>query len=352
MPGQNFDAFTRALRKGELARAYYFHGDEDVLKDEAVRMLLDRAVEPGMRDFNLDVRSASGLDPEQLHVLCNTLPMMAERRMVILRDVETWNKRSKGRQALLAYLERPSPETVLAIVQGSGEDTEDKDIAKHTVSVRCDALPPERARKWAAHRGAQLGVTFGEGAAEHLVASVGTDLGAIGAEIEKLAALPDTTDLSAERIAELVGVRRGETQYDWRSAVLDGRAADAVALLPRVLAQPGVSGVRLVTLIGTSLIGVGIARAHWDQRKRGRALEQAVFGTLMKVRPFALGDWKVEAAAWSRWAEQWTARRVRLGLRAALEADKALKNTTISDDRGILTDLVMRLTVGMKENAA
>jgi hypothetical protein len=42
---------------------------------------------------------------------------------------------------------------------------------------------------------------------------------------------------------------------------------------------------------------------------------------------------------------------VRRALRAARDADQALKDTTISDDRGILTDLVMRLTVEMKEAA-
>jgi hypothetical protein len=31
------------------------------------------------------------------------------------------------------------------------------------------------------------------------------------------------------------------------------------------------------------------------------------------------------------------------GLRAALEADRALKTTTISEERGILTDLVLRM---------
>src|SRR5690606_11822299 len=201
-------------------------GGEDVLKDESVRMLLDRVVDPGLRDFNFDVRSAAGLDPEEVHVVCNTLPMMADRRMGVLRDVEAWGKKSKARQSLMAYLDSPAPETLLVVVQGSGDETEDKEIAKRTVSVRCDPLPPDRARKWAARHAAQAGETFGEGAAEHLVASVGTDLGAIGAEIEKLAALPDTTDLSVERIAELVGVRRGETVADWRAAVLDGRAGE------------------------------------------------------------------------------------------------------------------------------
>jgi DNA polymerase III delta subunit len=351
MPAQTLDAFLRAARKGELAPVYYFHGGEDILKDESVRMLLDRVVEPGMRDFNFDLRSASGLDPEQLHVVCNTLPMMADRRMVVLRDVEAWGKKSKARQSLLAYLDRPAPETLLAIVQGSAEEAEDKEIAKRTVSVRCDPLPADRARKWAARHAAQFGVTFGEGAAEHLVASVGTDLGSLGSEIEKLGALPDTTDLSVERIGELVGVRRGETVFDWRDAVLDGRAGDAVTLLPRVLAQPGVSGVRLVMQLGATLVGIGIARGHWDTRKRGRALESAVFGTLMKVRPYGVGEWKTEAAAWARWAEHWPAPRVRNALRAAREADQALKDTTISDDRGILTDLVMRLAVESREAA-
>ena len=158
-------------------------------------------------------------------------------------------------------------------------------------------------------------------------------------------------NLTVERIGELVGVRRGETVFDWRNAVLDSRAGYAVALLPRVLAQPGVSAVRLLAQLGATLVGIGIARSHWDARKRGRALESAVFGTLMKVRPYGVGDWKTEAAAWARWAEHWPPARVRNALRAARDADQALKDTTISDDRGILTDLVMRLAIELKEAA-
>ena len=72
----------------------------------------------------------------------------------------------------------------------------------------------------------------------------------------------------------------------------------------------------------------------------------------MKVRPYGMGDWKSESAAWARWAERWPAVRVRHALRATRDADRALKNTTISDDRGILIDLVVRLAAGMKEEAA
>ena len=76
------------LKKGELAPLYYLYGTEDVLKEEAIQAILDRALDPSLRDFNLDQRSAGQLDSESLHSLVNTLPMLAERRVAVVRDVE------------------------------------------------------------------------------------------------------------------------------------------------------------------------------------------------------------------------------------------------------------------------
>ena len=89
--------------------AYYFHGPEDLLKDEAVRAILDRALDPSLRDFNLDQRWAGQLDPDDLFALCTTLPMMADRRVVVLREIEALKRKPKVRGALLNYLARPAP---------------------------------------------------------------------------------------------------------------------------------------------------------------------------------------------------------------------------------------------------
>ena len=130
MPSRSRKELAAALRKGDFDRAYYFHGPEDVLKEEALRYLLERTVDPGTRDFNLDVRSAGQLDPESVEALCNTLPMMAERRVVVIRDVEQWKRKTKARAAFLRYLEHPSPETIVVLVQGAGEEKEDKEGGK------------------------------------------------------------------------------------------------------------------------------------------------------------------------------------------------------------------------------
>ena len=59
MPAQTLDAFMRSLAKGDPAAAYYFHGPEYLLKDEALRALMDRVLDPALRDFNLDQRGAA-----------------------------------------------------------------------------------------------------------------------------------------------------------------------------------------------------------------------------------------------------------------------------------------------------
>lgn len=351
MPAHSVDALSRSLKKGELAPVYYLYGPEDVLKDDAVRSIIDHATDPAMRDFNLDQRSALQLDPEDIHALCNTLPMMAERRVILLRDVEAWKRKTKARNGFLRYLEHPSPHSVVILMQGSGEEGEDKDLVRGTYSVRFDALSPERAAKWVQREAEKRGVAIEPAAAEHLVRSVGADLGALSSELAKLASLPAGGLVTSATVGELVGIQHGETLWDWRSAVLDDESGRAVSLLPAVLAQPGMTGVKLVTHLGTALVGLGIARSLYDRGKRGGSLEDSIFRTLLQNRPGNLLGYKAEAAHWTRLCASWPSERVRSALRAVLEADQALKSTTISDERGVLTDLVLRIGVRSAEAA-
>jgi DNA polymerase-3 subunit delta len=351
MPAQSPEVLFRSLNKGDFARVYYFHGPEDMLKDEAVRSIVDKVLDPALRDFNFDQRSAAQLDAEEVHALCNTLPMLAERRVVLLRDIEGWKRKTRGRTEFLKYLERPIVETVVIMVQGSAEEAEDKELAAGACTVRFDPLPPERARKWLLRHAGKLGLALEPEAAEHLMRSVGSDLGALASELSKLASLPSGEPLTAQRVGELVGVRHGETLWDWREAVLDGQTGRAAALLPAILGQAGISGVKLVTTLGTALVGLGIARAHYDRGLRSRSLEAAVLKSLLSVRPFGLLGYKEEAGRWSRWAPAWPNRRIRSALRAARDTDMALKNTTVSDERGLLTDLVLRIGIPSAEAA-
>ena len=72
MPAQTYDALLRSLPKGELAPVYYLHGPENILKDEAVEAIVAKALDPALRDFNFDQRSAGQLDPEAIFTTRST----------------------------------------------------------------------------------------------------------------------------------------------------------------------------------------------------------------------------------------------------------------------------------------
>lgn len=352
MPPHTYGTFTKALQAGKLEPAYYFLGAENVLKDEATTALLDKVLDPGLRDFNLDIRSAQQLEPEDVLSLCTTLPMMADRRVVVVRDVEAWKRKTRGKKAVLEYLEKPIPETLLVLVQGAAseakDDKPDTDLAKHAYTIAFAELTVEEATRWVAREAKSMGIAFAPGAEAHLLRTVGTDLGALRSELQKLHGLADEGPVTLERLGDMVGVRHGETPYDWRNAVMNGDTATALRLTPVVLSQTGVSSVRLAQLLGTALVATAATRAHYDRKVRGRALNTAVWTMIKTARPAGLGQWGEEVENFCRWAERWTQPRLRAAIKATLDADRSSKSTTITDDTGIVQELVLR--VGAKKD--
>jgi DNA polymerase-3 subunit delta len=350
MGALTFDALLRSLKQGTPDPVYYLHGEEDVLKDEAVRALIERAVDPAARDFNVDHRAAADLDPEAFHTLVNTPPMLAARRAVVIRGLEQVRKTAKVRQELLRYLESPNPTTVLVLVHGSGEPP-DAELARRATAVGVEPLPPARVERWMAHRARQIGLTLAPDAAELLLGMVGGDLSVLARELEKLAPLAAGRAVTRDEVAALVGVRRGETLQDLVDAALERRGAAAARLVERVLEQAGMSGVRVLGALGTGLIGTALARAELDRGTAGARLEAALLAHLRAARPYGLGSWEQTAARWARWAGTWTGAELKAGLRLALRADHALKSSTLTDVAGILEQLVLSFAVLAREAA-
>src|SRR2546422_3292952 len=159
MGALTFDALLRSLKPEGRAPdpIYYLHGDEDILKDEALRALTARAMEAAARDFNVDTRSAADLDAATLRALVDTPPLLAQTRVVVLRGIEQMRRGSKARQELLRYLAAPNPTTVLVLVQSAGEE-HDPELARLATTVAVEALPPERRVRGFGHQAKQVGL--------------------------------------------------------------------------------------------------------------------------------------------------------------------------------------------------
>lgn len=338
-----------AIQSNVFAPVYYLFGDDDYLKDAAVRDLLAAAVDPSMRDFNCEVRRASELDAEDVSSLLSTPPMLAERRAVVLRDVGTLKK--APRLQLDKYLTRPASDTLLVLVSPAGAKV-DTALQQQAESLEFAPLSPERVRKWIAHHAATAhGLEVADDATQLLQQAVGNDLHLLAAELDKCAsyvlgahAVGDARAvIDIDAVSAVVGVRRGETVTDLLDAVAQQDAAQATSLIHHVLGQPKVTGVQVVMMLSTQALALAFGRARRDAGVPTNRLPQEFFAFLKETGGYPGRPWNEAASAWTKVTERWSARACERALALLLEADVALKESTVSNPAQILTSLVLAL---------
>ena len=341
-----------AIQTGAFDPVYYFHGAEEFLKDEALRHIIDAAVDGATRDFNLEIRRAADLDGETLGSLLGTPPLMAARRVIVVRDVGMLRK--DARAVLERYLESPASDVVLVLIAAAAAK-EDRVLAMHATAVEFEPLSGARVPKWIAYYAThELGCDITPAAAELLQNGVGNELVQLKTELDKLASFasgdaggvrPGERGVIDERaVAAVVGVRRGETLGDFLDAVARRDAVAAVDVIPHVLQQHKTSAVAVVMALGTQTLALAWGRARRDRGTPTGRLENEFYALLKEANSSYTGrSWGDAVRAWARHVDLWTIAELDDALATLLSADAALKETRLSSDEQVLTTLALTL---------
>ena len=333
-----------ALKKGRFDGAYYICGEDEFRKEDATRKLSAAAIEPAMRDFNMEVRRGSDFDARSLDAALSALPMLADRRIVVIRDASTLKK--DARKVLDQYLEKPSPDVMVLIVETAGGKT-DKDLLSRSTPLEFSFLSADRIPAWIRdHTSTQLGMKITAQAVDLLQSAVGTDLHQLVAELDKLASYAHGREIEESDVSAVVGVKRGETMADFLDQVAARNATRALDLLPHVLAQPKTSGVQLVMALATQTIALAWGKARIDEGLSQTRLQGEYFGFLKQAGSAFTGrSWGSAAQAWAQAVSRWSHASLDRALGALLEADIALKETKFSSEEQIVATLVLSMCV-------
>lgn len=349
----------------EFAPVYYLHGDDDFLKDASLDGLLDAALDSTTRDFNCEIRSGASLDAETVGSLLGTPPMLAERRAVVIRDVQLLKK--AARTELDRYLKSPASDTLAVLITPAGQKV-DAGLAALAVSCAFEPLTPERVRRWIVHHATTvLGVSVTTEAAVLLQQSVGNDLQMLASELDKCASYAlgaiGRTDAGAALdgpvalvddavVSAVVGVRRGETVVDLLDAIAVRDVQRALSLLPFVLAQPKVNAVQILMMLGTQMLALSWGRAKRDGGANPGQLAREYSSYLKQAGGFVGRPWGEAMSVWSRAVEHWTAEELRRALRLLLQADVAIKDSRVSNEEQIMMSLILGLARPARGRAA
>lgn len=253
----------KSLRDGDPQGVYFLFGDEEFRKEAAVRALVDRALDPATRDFNLDQLSGPDLTPEQLASVLATPPMMASVRVVLIRQAEALTSSSTLRKIILECASAPPAGLVLILQATVPERSKARfytDLRKTATAIEFKSVSLDEAPPWLVSWALdELGVELEEGAARALTAAVGSELGVLTQEVRKLATMVGEGEAITTEAVERGGlVLPRQDRWAWFDLVGSRDATEALAGLPVLLAQ-GETPVGLTIGLGTHLLRLGVA---------------------------------------------------------------------------------------------
>lgn len=298
----------RELASGKIRPAYLLAGSEALLRDDATRAITRKVLGDAPSEFDFDRLDGASCDQARLLDAVRSLPVLAERRLVVLREPELTGRGPKalGEGIATAVEEAAAAPSTVLVVTASAIDRRSswvKAFREPAALVACD--PPRGTRAIVAflkREAERCGLVLQAGAAEALAEAVGPQLLMLRHELEKAAlhAGPGRP-VSREDVIAVACEVAEEPIWDLTDAIGEGRTADALVVLARLLQ----SGVAPAVLLGSFA-------SHF------RKLARSHCGALVAGHPFVVR--KLESQA-----RRFTQARLVACLHAIHEVDEALK---------------------------
>jgi DNA polymerase-3 subunit delta len=221
-----------AIDLRELAPVYLLVSEEPLLVERAVTAIRDAAVPEAARAFNYDVLEAKAAGAAGIMGAARTVPMMARRRMVVVRDISALA--ASDLAELSAYLEDPNPTTVLVGLAGKIDRRVKFFAAAKKHGYLHDLLLPRNLASWLREEVGRRGARMTPAAQARLLEVVGKDLARLALSIDQLALYAGDAPVTAEHVDELCARARERTVFELTDAIGAGdgdRAGRALAAL-------------------------------------------------------------------------------------------------------------------------
>ncbi len=327
--GPTLDDLRQALERREFSPVYLFHGEEDLLAEEATNLVVGAALSPEERGFNLDVLYGPDSDARDIMARASSFPMMAARRVVVVRELD----RVPNKELLSGYLDHPS-ETTCLVLQVGKTDMRRKPFPqakRHGLAIEFRRLYENQIPAWITAQVAVQGRSIAPDAARMLTTYVGQSLREIRSEIDKLFLYTgDRAEIRLEDVQAVVGASREYNIFELQRAVGGRRISQAVFIAGRMI-ECGESPIMVVVML--TRFFATLWRLHEMRRRNVPPAAQAAEAGLA---PFQMKEYS-EAAVLHDAAD------CELAFDALLSADEQLK-TSAMDPRVILEVLMVRLT--------
>ncbi len=275
----------KEIRNKKFEKIYFLHGEEPYFIDVLTKAIQDNALEESERDFNQSI--LYGKDAEVLSLISElkSYPMMAERRLVILKEAQYF----KAIEQLESYLENPANSTIFVICYKyktfDARKKTLKNALKNGVVFKSEKVKEYQLAEWIQQYIKTTGYELTSKACMLLIESLGNDLGRIVKELEKLAVLIEKgTIINENHIEDNIGISKDYNVFELTNAVANKDNLKALKIVDYFEHNP--KAADLVFVISNLFKFFSqIMRIHFLPNKSREAVAKA-----LGVHPFVAGE--------------------------------------------------------------
>lgn len=282
------------VKNGNFVPVYLLMGTEPYYPDLVCDEIIKYALTESERDFNQTVFYGLDTDAGTVASECRSYPMMAERRLVVLKEAQSM----KTLEDLATYASDPMESTVLVILMhGASADKRRalyKNVQKKGVVLVSDALRDYEMPQWITSFYKSRGLDIEPAAAALLAEYAGTDMSRIMLETEKMQKnLPEgTVRVNAADIEKNVGISRQFSIFELTKALSYMKAEKAL----KIAAYIG-NGPKFMLLLATAPLYTHFYRIlkYEAALLKNPAMSKADRAKLLGVNPYFMEEYDVAA---------------------------------------------------------
>lgn len=207
------------IQQQQFEKIYFLHGEEPYFIDAICDAIVDKAMDESERDFNQTIVYGKEADAGSIIADAKSYPMMGERRLVVIKEAQEF----KEIDLLESYFEHPVDTTILVICYKYKKFDTRKKLIKTAASkglvFLSEKVKDYKLVDWISSYAKEVGYQISPKAAMLLAEFLGTDLGRIVNELEKLSILVEKgTMINEAHIEENIGISKDYNFFELSNA--------------------------------------------------------------------------------------------------------------------------------------
>ena len=263
------------LAEGRFSGAYLLYGEEDYLKDYYCRAIVEKTVDPAMRDFNY-LAYSSKCDCAAAGAFLDAFPVMAEQKTLVIRNTGLFQKPNAEEKEFWAAALKNLPDYAVVVFVEPAVDKRSALFKAVNSNYTAEEFKKQKTNdllSWAQRILRSYGKTMAKPDLELVIENADGRMLQIKNELDKLCHYSgDTTAISREMV-ERITCRTAENRiFQMIDHIAAGRGAQAIAEcndLKTLKEQPvGVitliarqyTILRKIKVLGTHTAAVAIAK--------------------------------------------------------------------------------------------